>query len=94
VQVHTGHITDTPSVLYEFTFSSVQAVTAAEIYWAEISDPTGTESDHWEVGVDDARSVALTKASPSGANGSWAAPTYDLFYRLVCGYRGGGAVRI
>jgi hypothetical protein len=80
VQVTTSNIDDTISLLYEFTFSSVQAVTSAAIYWVEIS-ASGTATDYWEVGVDAARSVALTKSSSDGS--TWANPTYDLFYRLV-----------
>lgn len=85
VQVTTVEIDDTISVLYEFTFSSVQAVLLAAPYWAEISAATVADEtvNYWEVGIDETRTNALTKASPSGSDGSWVNPTYDLFFRLV-----------
>jgi len=84
VQVTTSDITDTVSMLYEFTFTSVQAVTAANVYWVDISGAsTDDASNHWEVGTDAARTNAKTKASPDGTDGSWTNPTYDLFFRLV-----------
>lgn len=82
VQVDTDDITDTLSMLYEFTFSSVYAVTATTDYWAEISgDATDNTADHWEVGVDATRTNALTKISAAGS--TWGNPTFDLYFRLV-----------
>lgn len=84
VQVTTSEIADTISMLYEFTFASVQAVSAAALYWVEISGAsTDNAANHWEVGVDAARTKALTKVSPDGTDSSWTNPTYDLFFRLV-----------
>ncbi len=84
VSVTTSDIDDTISLLYEFTFSSVQAVTAAQVYWVELSGAsTDTATDHWEAGMDAARTNAATKASPTGVDGTWTNPTYDLYFRLV-----------
>ncbi|HEX2697218.1 MAG TPA: hypothetical protein VHM28_05875, partial [Anaerolineales bacterium] len=84
VSATTSDIDDTISLLYEFTFVSVQAVTNGVNYWVEAAGASGDDAtNHWEVGVDAARSQALTKASPTAANGTWVNTTYDLFYRLV-----------
>lgn len=84
VTATTTDIDDFISVLFEFTFTSVQAVTAAALHWVEISG-AGTDDDdnHWEVGTDATRSGATTKASADGTTSSWAVTTYDLYYRLV-----------
>lgn len=82
VQETTADIPDTISMLYEFTFTSVQAVTSTTAYWVEISGAdTDDNTDHWEVGVDASRTNDLTKASADGS--TWAEPTYDLYFRLV-----------
>jgi hypothetical protein len=85
VTATTTNITDTVSQLYEFLFSSVQAVTSTTVYWVKIYTSTAdTTTDYWQVGTDAARTNALTKSSSdNGAVDTWAAATYDLYFRLV-----------
>jgi hypothetical protein len=78
----TSDITDTVSQLVEFSFSSVQAVTATTNYWIEIYTSTAdTATDYWQVGTDAARGQALTQASTLGV--TFLNATYDLYYRMV-----------
>jgi hypothetical protein len=78
----TTDIDDTISQLWEFTFTSVQAVTATTVYWVEISGAdTDNATNYWEVGVDADRTKELTKRSADGI--TWEAATYDLYFRLV-----------
>ena len=82
VTVTTSTITDTISQLYEFVFSSVQAVTSSTAYWVKIYTSTADSStNYWEVATDAARTNALTKSSSD--NSSWSAAAYDLYFRLV-----------
>ena len=82
IQVDTDEITDTVSMCYEFTWLSVQAVTATTVYWVEISaEATDNSTNHWEVGTDTARGQAKTKSSSDGT--TWANAAYDLYFRLV-----------
>jgi hypothetical protein len=82
VQVTTSDITDTVSLLYEFTFSSVQAVTATNLFWIGVSGHADDDSaDHWEVGVDATDAANLTQRSADGI--TYADTDYDLYFRLV-----------
>src|SRR3990172_2082794 len=82
VTATTSNITDTVSVLYEFVFSSVQAVTASTVYWVKVYTSTAdTSTDYWQVGTDAADTNNLTKASSDGS--SWSACSYDLYFRMV-----------
>lgn len=82
VTATTSNITDTISQLYEFTFSSVQAVTATTAYWVKIyTSSADSSSNYWEVGTDAADTNNLTKASSDGS--SWSACSYDLYFRIV-----------
>jgi hypothetical protein len=85
VTATTANITDTVSVLYEFLFSSVQAVTSTTVYWIKIYTSTADSStNYWQIGTDAARTNALTKcSSDNGAVDTWAAATYDLYFRMV-----------
>lgn len=78
----TNDLTDTISELYQFTFASVQAVTAATNYWIKVyASGTDTAANCWQVGCDAADTNNLTKASSNGS--SWSAAAYDLYFRLV-----------
>lgn len=82
--VTTTDITDTISELWEFVFSSVQAVTATTIYWIVACGADGDDDkNHWEVAVD--TSTTNSKASASGAAdaGTWVAQSYSLRYRIT-----------
>jgi hypothetical protein len=82
VNITTNNITDTISQLYEFNFSSVQAVVSGTVYWVKVYTFTAdTTTDYWEVGVDAAGGSALTKSSSNGS--SWSAASYDLYFRIV-----------
>lgn len=85
VTATTTNITDTVSVLYEFAFSSVQAVTATTAYWIKVYTSTAdSTTNYWQVGTDAARANALTKcSSDNGSTDAWAAATYDLYFRMV-----------
>jgi len=85
VTATTTNITDTISQLYEFTFSSVQAVTSTTVYWIKVYTSTAdSATNYWQVATDAARTNALTKSSSdNGAVDTWAAATYDLYFRLV-----------
>jgi len=82
VTVTTSTITDTISQLYEFAFSSVQAVTSTTVYWVKIyTSSADTTTNYWQVGTDAADTNNLTKASSDGT--SWSACSYDLYFRMV-----------
>jgi hypothetical protein len=83
VSVAVSDIGDTVSQLYEFAFSSVQAVASGATYWVVLcAVGTDTATDYWQVGTDVAAGSAYsTIAAPDGV--SWGAATYDLFFRLV-----------
>jgi hypothetical protein len=82
VTATTSNITDTVSQLYEFAFSSVQAVTSGTDYWVKIyTSSADSATNYWEVGTDAADTNNLTKASSDGS--TWNACTYDLYFRLV-----------
>ncbi len=84
ISATTSQITDTVSVLYEFTFTSSQAVTATTDYHVVVSANSGdTDANHWEVGTEAARSQARTRISANGSAGTWSNASYDLYYRLV-----------
>jgi hypothetical protein len=82
VTATTTNITDTVSVLYEFAFSSVQAVTATTVYWVKVyssaDDPT---TDCWQIGTDqyDTSNFGLQSSN----NSSWNLTLYDLYCRVV-----------
>jgi hypothetical protein len=77
----TDDITDTISQLYEFTFETVQAVTASTVYWVRVrSSEAGTSANCWEVGIDADDTKDLTKANLAG---TWTNVAYDLYFRLV-----------
>lgn len=82
VGVTTSTITDTISQLYEFAFSSVQAVTSTTVYWIKIyTSSADSTTNYWQVGTDAADTNNLTKASSDGS--SWSAAAYDLYFRMV-----------
>src|SRR5574341_747186 len=82
VTATTTNITDTISQLYEFNFSSVQAVTSSTAYWIKIyTSSADSTTNYWEVGTDAADTNNLTKASSDGTN--WNACAYDLYFRIV-----------
>lgn len=82
VTATTSNITDTVSQLYEFAFSSVQAVTATTVYWIKVYTSTADSStNYWQVGTDAADTNNLTKASSD--NSTWNACSYDLYFRMV-----------
>src|SRR5512138_2292243 len=85
VTATTTSITDTISVLYEFAFSSVQAVTATTVYWVKVYTSTAdTTTNYWQVGTDAAGTANLTKiSSDNGSTDDWTDTTYDLYFRLV-----------
>src|SRR5688572_12441614 len=85
VTVTTATITDTISQLYEFAFSSVQAVTSGTHYWIKIYTSTAdTAADYWQVGTDAADTNNLTKSSSDGSSwGSAGSAGYDLYFRMV-----------
>ena len=85
VTATTTDITDTVSQLYEFLFSSVQAVTNSTDYWIKIYTSTAdSTTNYWQVATDAARTNALTKSSSdNGSTDAWAATTYDLYFRIV-----------
>lgn len=88
VTATTTNITDTVSQLYAFVFSSVQAVTATTLYWIKIyTSSADSSTNYWQVGTDAARTNALTYcSSDNGVVDTWAAATYDLYFRLVDDY--------
>jgi hypothetical protein len=78
----TANITDTVSQLYEFTFPSVQAVTATTVYWVKVYASVNSGSANcWQVGTDAADTNNLTKVSSD--NSTWGVCTYDLYFRMV-----------
>lgn len=80
----TTDITDTLSQLFEFAFSSVQAVTSGTSYWIKVYTSTADSStNYWQVGTDAARTNSLTKASAAGSDWATYTPTYDLYWRIV-----------
>jgi len=82
VTATTSNVTDTISQLYEFLFSSVQAVTSTTVYWVKIyTSSADSATNYWEVGTDAADTNNLTKASSDGT--SWNACAYDLYFRMV-----------
>jgi hypothetical protein len=82
VTATTANITDTISQLYEFAFSSVQAVTSTTVYWVKVyTSAADTTTNYWQVGTDAADTNNLTKASSDGS--TWSACAYDLYFRMV-----------
>jgi hypothetical protein len=82
VTATTSNITDTVSQLYEFSFSSVQAVTATTVYWVKVySSAADTATDRWLVATDeyDASNLGVQSAD----NTNWQGGLFDLYYRLV-----------
>ncbi len=78
----TTNITDTVSVLYEFTFPSVQAVTSGTPYWLKVyASAADSATNYWQVGTTAADTVNLTKDSAD--NVTYNACSYDLYFRLV-----------
>lgn len=91
VTATTTNITDTVSQLYEFLFSSVQAVTNTTSYWIKIyTSAADSTTNYWQVATDAARTNALTKSSSDGS--SWSASTYDLYFRVVDDTTVGGSL--
>lgn len=95
VSASTTDIDDTISLLYEFTFSSVQAVVSGTAYWVEASTSSSADdaTNHWEVGIDATRTKAKTKISADGTALSWSNATFDLYYRLVDDASFSGAIK-
>ncbi len=82
--VTTSDITDTVSELWEFVFSSVQAVTSGTIYWIIACGGANDDSlNHWEVAVDTSTSNSKVSASGAGDAGTWVNATYSLRYRIT-----------
>jgi hypothetical protein len=82
VTATTSNITDTVSQLYEFNFSSVQAVTATTVYWVKVySSAADTATDRWEVATED--NVGDANGLQSSDNSSWASGFFKLYYRMV-----------
>jgi hypothetical protein len=82
VTATTTNITDTISVLYEFAFATVQAVTSTTVYWVKVyTSAADSATNYWQVGTDAADTNNLTKASSDGS--SWSACAYDLYFRMV-----------
>jgi hypothetical protein len=82
VTATTSNITDTVSQLYEFAFSSVQAVTNTTVYWVKVySSAADSSTNRWLVATDeyDASGNGLQSAD----NSTWAGGLFDLYYRLV-----------
>src|SRR5690606_12811859 len=85
VGVTTSHIKDTVSVLYEFSFSSAQAVTSGTHYWIQVGAVGGsdTASNCWRVGIDPDEEQQGTYVSATGDSSSWNQVNFGLYYRLV-----------
>jgi hypothetical protein len=82
VTATTSNITDAVSQLYEFAFSSVQAVTNTTVYWVKVySSQADSSTNRWLVATNeyDATGNGLQSAD----NSTWAGGLFDLYYRLV-----------
>lgn len=84
VEITTADITDTVSVLQEFEFSSVQAVTSSTVYHV-VACGADADSDlnHWEVAVDVTGTSSKYSASGAGDAGSWTTADFSMYYRLT-----------
>src|SRR3972149_2473314 len=80
VTVSVSDVTDFVSVFKAFDWTTTQALTYATTYWIKVyGASTGSDVNHWEVGVDSATASAKT----STAGSVWIAGTFKLYYRLV-----------
>jgi hypothetical protein len=82
VTATTSNITDTVSQLYEFAFSSVQAVTNTTVYWVKVySSQADSSTNRWLVATNEYD--ATGNGLQSSDNTNWAGGLFDLYYRLV-----------
>ena len=70
-------VTDVLSNLQDATITT-QALISGTKYWIKVYSIGGTDSDHWEVGVN----AASGNTKQSADNASWAVCSVDLYYRV------------